>query len=441
MLIKKIRLDSINKKNILLFDLGDNISGTPESFYTKGMSAIELLNFQNLNSMLIGNREFDYGQAVLENLRGKSNFIFLSSNIKNREGASPDFITPYLIKSFEQFNIGIIGITPPDTPGVTDQKNIKNLNFFGTYESIKENIEILKSKKVDFIVCLSQLNISKTNMDDLKKICMNGLDILFVITLELQSAFKINNTWIVPLYRENKGAQVIIADCFIDKNLLKVKVVSKDVVSSLYPPEPEISKVIIDISRKIDNVMNEILACTDSDILTYKMKESSLGNLICDIIKDYTGADIAFQNSGGIQANFKKGEIRLRDIYKVLPFENEIVTMKLSGAEVKEILLNSATKFYGLMQLSGASYKFSSKVGESPKLIDVKVGGQPLDDNKLYFVATNSFLASGGDKYFSFKKGRDIKIHDSLRQVIIDGLKRIKKLTSKIEKRIIEIER
>lgn len=440
--IKKLEKNQTHISNNIILDLGDNISGTPEAFYTKGDCIIDLLNHQKLTAMLLGNREFDYGQEVLKVLKQNSDFRFLASNIIKKDGSIPEYIVPYIIKTVGSKKVGIIGITPPNTPDVSNAKNLKHLVFKDAVTTLNEKTSFLKKKGADYIICITQNNISKRSMDFIQSLCVNGLDILYIITMDEASKdfFVLNNTYVIPLFRGNKGSQVIITDFLKNADgTKKIKVKRAIVISEKNHPDPFLSKKIIKVSRKIDSLMDKLVCEAEEDIFTHKMEESPLGNLICDILKEQTNTDISFQNSGGVQADLKKGPIYLRDMYKILPFDNEVITMNLTGKDIKDIITNSITKIYGLMQVSGLTYKFKKDKNNLNKIIDIKINGADLLENKKYSVVTNSFLASGGDKYESFKNGNDIKVHGSLRQAIIDGFKKKKKIKANLYKRISEV--
>jgi 5'-nucleotidase len=147
-------------------------------------------------------------------------------------------------------------------------------------------------------------------------------------------------------------------------------------------------------------------------------EESPLGNLICDVIKQEAGVEVVLQNPGGIKRPLRQGPVKARDMYDILPFDNEIVTMNLKGSDIRELLTLSIKKEFGLLQVSGIAYKFKTLKSGDTVLLEVMVNGTPLDDSRVYSVGTNSFLAGGGDKFTAFKRGTDKKIMGSLRPCV-----------------------
>lgn len=131
--------------------------------------------------------------------------------------------------------------------------------------------------------------------------------------------------------------------------------------------------------------------------------ETNLGNLIADAIIYATGADCALINGGGIRASIDAGDITLGDIITVLPFGNYVVTKKVTGADIKAAL-EHGTKAYpapagGFPHVSGINYVIDIGRPAGDRVVNITVNGQPLDLDKEYVLATNDFLAAGGDEY------------------------------------------
>ena len=134
-----------------------------------------------------------------------------------------------------------------------------------------------------------------------------------------------------------------------------------------------------------------------------------LGNVITDSFRESSGADIAFENSGGIRAQLMKGDISFGDLYKVLPFDNTIIaTLDMKGKDVLEILEDSTGRAKDNLQLSGITMDIDTSRPPGNRVSNVKVNGKRLEENKVYKVATDDFIATGVD-YKAFKKGENLE--------------------------------
>jgi 2',3'-cyclic-nucleotide 2'-phosphodiesterase (5'-nucleotidase family) len=179
-------------------------------------------------------------------------------------------------------------------------------------------------------------------------------------------------------------------------------------------------------------------------------------------MRSVSGADVTLINGGGIRASVKKGIIRVKDVYSVLPFDNYIVVIRLTGKEIREALEHGVSDVQDgegrFPQVSGLTFKYSPSQERGSSIKAVFVAGKLIDPGREYIVATNDFLAAGGDGYQSFgeairssrdfsvtggmMKGEKVVYSDSgrwLRDVLVEHIKEMKKIAPKIEGRIIEV--
>jgi 5'-nucleotidase/UDP-sugar diphosphatase len=134
-----------------------------------------------------------------------------------------------------------------------------------------------------------------------------------------------------------------------------------------------------------------------------RTQETNLGNLITDGMRSKVGADIAFQNGGGIRAGIAPGTITYRDVLTVQPFGNILTTLDMTGAQVMEVLNYAASLDSGagaFLHVSGVKWTLNRQTKTAE---DVMVGDAPIDLEKTYVVVTNNFMAAGGDGYAMLK--------------------------------------
>ncbi len=230
----------------------------------------------------------------------------------------------------------------------------------------------------------------------------------------------------------------------ISCNSLVVDNTSFSRIEIIGPDEIDISNQIQvyrdSINYKLDNVIgysDNLYTKTDFNNINFN---SSLGNLVADIIfiqsdsvfkkQENKQIDFVLQNHGGIRSSLLEGDIKLTDIYKILPFENEIVILELPAETVKEMIsfLNQEKNPH---PFSGMSIK------KNKNLIQNRV----IDSNKKYYLATNDYLLNGGDNMFFLSKNTKVyRLGYSLRDAFIDYTKTNVKLTSKIDDRFLKNE-
>ena len=169
------------------------------------------------------------------------------------------------------------------------------------------------------------------------------------------------------------------------------------------------------LKEALDIEIGETKTQLDSRRNTVRTREASIGNLIADAMLQGVNAEIAIANGGGIRAKkiYAPGTmITRRDIQTELPFGNVVVKLGLKGSQIWEALENGVSQVEQnagrFPQVSGMSFKWNPKAEVGSRVVSVEIGGRPLIKGKNYTVATNDYLANGGDGYSVFKKGKVI---------------------------------
>jgi 5'-nucleotidase len=153
-----------------------------------------------------------------------------------------------------------------------------------------------------------------------------------------------------------------------------------------------------------------------------------MGNLVADAMLERVreqGIDVAIQNGGGLRASIDEGEITMGEIVTVLPFQNTLATFEITGAEVIEALENGVSEVEEgagrFPQVSGMSYTADLSAEPGSRIVEVLVGGEPIDPEATYGVASNNYMRGGGDGYSVFEGARNAYDYGpGVEQVVID---------------------
>ncbi len=139
-----------------------------------------------------------------------------------------------------------------------------------------------------------------------------------------------------------------------------------------------------------------------------RRQETNLGDVLADILRTETGADLAVLNGGGIRTDIPQGPIQVKTVMDVLPFNNFPVVLRLSGREIREVLEQGVSDLGGhggkFLQVSGVRLVYRPSAPPGNRVQEIRINDQPLDPDKQYLLATNDFLAAGGDGFSVFKK-------------------------------------
>ncbi len=192
--------------------------------------------------------------------------------------------------------------------------------------------------------------------------------------------------------------------------------------------------------QALETVVGETEILLVGDREHVRTQETNLSNLITDLMKDMTGADLAMTNGGGIRVSVPPGDVTLEDILDIHPFENLIVTVELTGADVIAALEHGVSRFPdqwgGFMQVSGVRYGFDPAQPAGERIVYVNYQGQPIDPDATFVVATNGFIASGGDDYTMMDEAELLEEFETLDQALIGLFRDHSPVLPRVEGRI-----
>jgi 2',3'-cyclic-nucleotide 2'-phosphodiesterase (5'-nucleotidase family) len=415
-----------NPDGTLLLAAGDMFQGTPLSDVFKGKPVIEVMNRLSFDAMTLGNHEFDWGREALSNLISQAAFPFLSCNIRDPQGQTLPGARPHVILSKNGLKVAVIGITTPETYYSTKPDNVTGLAFLDPAEVLPDIIKDVKARGADLVILLSHLGLDDDKIVAQK---VSGIDVIVgghSHTVMIDPLL-VGSTIIVQA--GYYGLYVGVLKLQVDKATHKITSFTrenelKQVTAGPDDPRDEtIAKMVDNYAQMIEKEFSKVVGSTSVDLVRKPYEESNIGDLVCDAMKESAGVEVAFQNGGGIRADLPKGEITLDEMYTLLPFDNVLVLMTLSGAQIAQVLEKNGALETKILQVSGITVEYNLNKPLGSRVAKALVGGAPLDAGKDYRVVTNDFLAAGGDQFTTFKKGRNIVYGSSLRDAVIAYLR------------------
>jgi 5'-nucleotidase/UDP-sugar diphosphatase len=445
-------INKFRNSNTLVLNAGDDFQGTPISSITKGKSQIKLLNLYSLDAFVIGNHEFDYGQFTLDSDLQLANFDYLSANVYFKPKQST-FGKSYVIREFDGIKTGIIGITLPELFEVTLPANLSEVEMLNTDSVIQASINILKNEKCDLIVLLSHSGVHNDSIFASK--FYKDVDVIVGghSHTPLFKPLLVDGVLIVQAGSAGRWLGKLDLKVDIDKDTVvgyNGKLIETVLDSSIYDKaaEEKVEGMVAAVSGELKRIIGKI----ESDWKAGYGEESNLGQFEADAFRKACGTDIAFINGGALRKSMYKGDVTIGDIWEINPFGNALNTFAVTGKTLKEMLTNNiklrnekvkSGEGAEILEVSGLSYTYDSRRIESGVdiLLDVKVDGKDIDDDKIYSVATNSFVASQFTKFFGeVLENIDVKDTGMIdRDVIIDAVEKQKVINSVEEKRIVDV--
>lgn len=446
---EKVKAIADKENADLILDAGDAFHGLPFATIEQGKSTAELLRAVGYDAVCPGNHDFNYGAAALKALgteepavktedsegkadKAQKNFKLLNANVVNASD-SQNYFQPYMTKNVTRgeevsVKVGVFGLISPDIYSSTAPENVKDVRFDDAVEAAKKTVSKLKNdEKCDVIIALTHIGMTeKEGMLSSRDIAKAVPEINVIIDGHTHAQYDevVGNTLIAQTgaYFSNAGIVKIFYEPDSRKIVNTVGRVISPADAEAYESNWEVSKTIEDIEARQKPVLNQVVGKTDvplegSAIKTYT-KETNLGRVITSAYLETTGADIAFENCGGIRASIAAGDITKGSVIGVSPFGNYLVTKKITGADLKSILEKSLEmgannlKAYqegkhewpangggSYLQIGGMKVAYDPARSLDNRLVSVDIGGAPLDLDSTYTVVTNQFVASNASKY------------------------------------------
>jgi len=413
--------------NFLLFDAGDAFHGQPIATIFEGSSIVEIMNLIGYDLMVPGNHDFNYGMERLVELVGMAEFDVVSANIYTEEDET--FIAPYKIYEIDGVKLGVFCISTPETKFKSQPDNTIGLEFRDPSMVAEMMVDELEDE-VDIIIALAHLGLDDTYGLTSEKVAMDveGIDLIIDGHShdKLPEGMMVGDTLIVQAGEYDKNLGVVEIEWMDGEAAMSASLFEKENVT--IEGDPEILALIEDIKSEYQELVSPVVGTTqvvlDGERGMVRKGETNLGNLLTDAILDATGADLVMTNGGGIRASIDVGEITIEEIITVLPFGNTVIVKPLTGAEVKEALENGATDYPELKgaftHVAGMTYQIDSTKPAGSRIMNVMVGGIPLDLAATYEVATNDFMAAGGDGYTMFDGKEELMLLGGMEEVLMD---------------------
>ncbi len=414
---------------VLLLSAGDFNTGIPESDMLDAEPDIKIMNAMGFDALALGNHEFDNARDVLLKQQEWAEFPFLAANIV-KKGSGEPLVESYVIKEYDGLKVAIFGLTTTRTPVLTLPENTADLEFKDPVETAKALVPKLK-EEADIVVALTHMGFYEESSHHYElgdvNLAAQVPEIDVVVGghshTKLTEAKVVGDTLVVQAgsYSEYVGRLDLVVDTEANKvtesayKLISVngkkRVRYNDnryymYVDKGYVEDGGILEMTTPYAEQADELLSQPIGETLVELLgtngESRSQETNLGNLITDAMAAKAGADIALQNGGGIRTGIAPGTITYRDVLMVQPFGNTLVVIDMTGQQIVDMLNFAATVYGGggFPQVSGIKWTLNKTAGAAE---NVMIGDAAIDLNKTYKVATNNFMAAGGDGYAVLK--------------------------------------
>eukprot|EP01066_Platyproteum_vivax_P009518 Platyproteum_vivax@DN4196_c0_g1_i3.p1 len=449
-------LRSFWSANPLILFSGDCFNPSMISTQTKGRHMVPFLNLMNVHTACFGNHDFDFGVDNLEFLAGSCKFLWVISNVKDRDTDTPLANgLQYRLFEWQHHKIAIIGLVEKewlDTIATIEAEEVVYEDFVQTANRMSP---ILRQKGAKMIIALTHMRAVNdcrlaNEAHDIDLIlgghdheyfgakrfkdvvsCKSGTDFReftkLVIHPGMLNGHESERPTAVhhwrPLLPDGKaqGGKLVMPK-FLGGSLVEWDQIL--VCSGAYANIPTIDTIIKEHLSSFESSMNKIVVDSsvqlDTRFSRLRTSETNAGNWLCDLMRVSTRVHVALLNSGTIRADqlFPEGSLKLRDLFAMLPMMDPLVVIEVTGAQIVTALENGVSQWPKkegrFPQVAGMRFIFnpSNPVGSRIESDSITIQETetdewgPIDFNRSYLLVTKEYIADGRDGYEVFPNCR-----------------------------------
>ena len=407
----------LNRENaaapeVLVVHAGDAISPSLLAGFDNGAHMIEILNQVSPDVFVMGNHEFDFGPDVAKQRVAEAKFPVVNSNVTGQEGSPFAGTVESRMVEVGGYKLGFFGLTTPET---VELATAGYATFKPVLETAKAMAVKLRGEGADLVVAVAHTSLG----DDLALMNQGVVDL--IISGHDQDLRVIYDGKVAMTESFSQADYVTAIE--LSLNRVKDKLVWRPsfriIDTALVEPDAEAAALVKTyedrLSKELDVPVGKTATELDSRRATIRGGEAAIGNLIADATRETVDAQIAITNGGGVRADrqYAAGStLTRRDVLSELPFGNKTVKLEVTDAVLLAALENGfsqAEQAAGRFpQVSGLTVAFDAKRAPGSRVVEVKIAGQPLDPAATYTLATNDYMASGGDGYAALVGSRNL---------------------------------
>ncbi len=435
-----------NPNTIYVMD-GDMLSPSILSGFDKGQNMIDLTNIVPFDIAVPGNHEFDFGVENFLEKMASSKYPWAAINITNADGSPVPGLGGVMMKEYEGLKVALIPVAQDTTPEVSSSGDLK---FLPTVDSAVAAARQARADGADFVIAVVQTD----NSNDRAMIRSGAFDVIVSGDDHSYGTFYDGRTAYVETSIDGYYLSPLDIEVTITEKDGKRKVrwvpSFRFIDTATVTPDPETQALVDQFQARLDESLNVPLGPTegplDSRRNVVRGEESAMGNLIADAMRWATGADVAIANGGGIRADrvYEPGTVLTRkDILTELPFGNSTVMVEIPGSQLLAAIENGVSQVEKgsgrFPQVSGMSYVYDPTAPAGARVVEITVGGEALDPDRLYKVAANDYILAGGDGYGALGGGRvlvDAGNGNLLANDVMAYIESMGKVTARVEGRI-----
>ncbi|MCU0619144.1 MAG: 5'-nucleotidase C-terminal domain-containing protein, partial [Gemmatimonadaceae bacterium] len=396
----------------ILLDGGDEFQGTPASNLAYGRPVVTFFDSLGVVAGALGNHEFDWGQDTLRARMREARYAILAANVRDTLGRRPAWIRADTLVVRDGLRIGVIGVATIETPNTTKASNVADLRFIDPAPVVDEHARALRGRGADAVIVVAHAGAfegrggADPTGEIVELVTRLTQPIDAVVSGHTHSFLNVRVRGVPIVQARSNGRAVATIDLVVGDTtgrtpgaLNASRVVEsrvRDVLTDSIAPDAMGARIgqraLDDVAPIAGRPIGRIV-----DRMERGRGEHALGNLMADAFREAARTDVAVMNPGGVRADLPAGEATYGTLYEVAPFANVLYELTVRGDVLRRyferLVAGSAPRAF----VSGATLTYDPTRPADARLVEVRVGGRPLDDGRRYTIAMSDFLVTGGD--------------------------------------------
>ena len=392
----------------LLLDSGDAVHGQASTDLDKGQSMMEVMDQVGYDAGTLGNHDFQWGVGNLVDRLARSRHPVVVANVVREDGTPLPNTQPYKIVDIGGMRVGITGLLTAETAQKQRKDRIEGIRFLDEAEALRQQVALLRNQGAELILVMSHMGLEK-DREVAQRFPEENLVFLGGHSHDrVTGPERLAGNFLVQAGSQGKEVGELVLE------LEKSRVVGVEhrlipVDPATVPADPEVASLVARYEERADREMGKTLTELDRHMFRSEHRDSPVGNMVTDAMRQAAGTQLAFINSDALRTDLEKGPLTRKHLYAMMPFGGDVMKGQLTGEQVMRVLEYSVTQrsitegvHKPFLQVSGMRFAYDAAEPVGHRVLGVEVDGQPLDPKATYTVALDDYLCLGKMGYSWF---------------------------------------
>jgi 2',3'-cyclic-nucleotide 2'-phosphodiesterase/3'-nucleotidase/5'-nucleotidase len=407
--VTKARMDWLTAEcdcPTIRLDAGDAFQGTAISNLSYGRAVVDAYNAMGYDAVALGNHEFDWTIDTLRARIAESRFPWLAANLVERaSGRAPAWVRRWTMIERGGRRIAVIGAITPGTTTLTNPSNVAALAFGDPAAAVRDVLPAVRAAGADVILVLAHLGAhcdggcSGASIDLAQSLDAASVDAVLGGHTPDQLTETVRGVLVAQV--RHGGGEIAVVDVVRRADGRREVQARIDTVwADAAHPDTVVRRVVEGYTAAAARVANRVVARLQTAAARSDRGESPLGRLIADGFRNGARADVALVNDGAIRADLPAGPVTYGQVFRVMPFRNQLMRVTVTGAELRAVLEFALAGPSPRADVAGIVVRYDPGRAPGRRVQDVRLAdGRRLDGRRSYTLAVPDFLVAGGDAY------------------------------------------